>query len=68
MAFSFGQRLLDLAENNGHRPTLSFEDSQAIPKADDFSLSCRVHRGLTRWEYGTVNEKRTKYKTLVVGV
>jgi hypothetical protein len=54
MAFSFGQGLLDLAKNNGHRPTFSFEDSQAVPKADDFSLSRRVHaihsRGISHRE------------------
>jgi hypothetical protein len=68
MAFSFGQGLLDLAQNNGYWAALSFEKSQAIPKAYDFSLSCRVHgRSLAGRDICTVNEKRTKCKTLMVG-
>ena len=46
MAFSFGQGLLNLAQNKGYRPTLPFEKSQAIPKTYDFLLSRRVHGAL----------------------
>jgi hypothetical protein len=60
MAFSFGQGLFDLPNNSGDWPTLSFEKSQAIPKAYDFSLSCRVHSGSLAGDIRTVNEKRTK--------
>jgi hypothetical protein len=67
MAFSFGQGLLDLPNNSGDWPTLSFEDSQAVPQAYDFSLSCGVHNRFTRRDIGTMNEKRTKCKTPTVG-
>jgi hypothetical protein len=43
MAFSFGQGLFDLPDDSGDWLTLSFEESQAIPKTYDFSLSRRVH-------------------------
>jgi hypothetical protein len=67
MAFSFGQGLFDLPNNSSDWPTLSFEDSQTVPKAYDFSLSCRVHDGSLAGCY-TVNEKGTKHKTLRVGL
>jgi len=67
MAFPFGQGLLNLAENSPDWPTFPFENTQAVPKADDFSLSLRVHAIHSRG-YRIVNEKRTKCKRLVVGL
>ena len=44
MTISLGQRLFDLTEDSSHRAPFPFEKSQAIPKADEFSLCRGVHR------------------------
>jgi hypothetical protein len=44
MTFSLGrQSLFKLPENGGDRTALSFEESQSVQKADDFSLFRGVH-------------------------
>jgi hypothetical protein len=43
MTFSLGQGLFDLPENNRHRTSLSFEETKAVPKPDDFAFSLGVH-------------------------
>jgi len=43
MTFSLGQSLFKPPENGGDRAALSFEESQSVPKADDFSLFRGVH-------------------------
>jgi hypothetical protein len=66
MTFSFGQGLFNLPQDGSGRPPLPFENAQAVPKADNLSLSCGVHDGHSGWPLN-VNEKRTKFKPLVFG-
>jgi hypothetical protein len=66
MTFSLGQSLFKLPENGGDRAALSFEESQSVPKADDFSLFRGVHVRSLGFK-PNVNEKRTKLKPLGFG-
>jgi hypothetical protein len=67
MTVSLGQCLFDLLENSNDRAPFSFEKSQAVPKTYDFSLSCSVHDVHLALKTN-VNEKRTKFKPLGLGI
>jgi hypothetical protein len=45
MAFSFSQRAFNLTKHSGDRAAFLFQEPQAVPQTDYFSLACCVHGG-----------------------
>jgi hypothetical protein len=45
MAFSFNQRAFKLTKHSGDRAAFLFQEPQAVPQTDYFSLACCVHGG-----------------------